>query len=63
VFSSVKLIVILLNFGGWYVFYWFSILFSVDGWVDGLDGMGGMVGWNGGKEGQRDKQVGGWLGG
>lgn len=45
------------------MFYWFNILFSVDGWVDGIDG---LVGWMGGMEGGREdrteRQTGGWVG-
>ena len=38
------------------MFYWFSILFSVDGWVDGMDGLGG---WMEGMEGRTERQMGG----
>jgi len=46
------------------VFYWFSILFSVDGWVDEMDGLGVWLdGMEGGRAEQRDRQVGGgWVG-
>jgi hypothetical protein len=45
------------------VFCWFSILFAVDGWVDGMDGLGGwMGGMEGGRKGRTERQTGGWVG-
>lgn len=42
------------------MFYWFSILFSVDGWVDRMDGLGGWLdGTEGGRQNrERDRWVG-----